>query len=463
MKGSEKTAAGLIIFIGLIVWCLAPVFAQTTTFTFPPDGSITRKHVSDFGVAFTRYDKEMRLVENFHYFPGGVRMRMSDKFRYENNMMVERIAYIYTQGYERQTKKFNERGYEVEGRSYISQTEGNWKEIRYMFQGYDEGNNRNYFRVKYTGPGEMTNSMSRTTYDYPNRTRTVVDYKFDANDREIHSSSYKGSLANWQIERAGEYVFDIKKHGENLRPDRVVNWTGTDQNGNRMEKVFVNNSVFYRTIDRNGQVIRIVFGSPSWDEDNNPIYDEDETIEFRYDQHGRLIETESYHYTESHEKTTFNHGSRIEAKHYRMNKNGRWGLIDTQSYDNLDLFTPQKVFSGKQPVAASIQQDNPANFEASVVQSSNSVKPSKVPTSQSLMTDLNGLNIESNQRESLSAFSLDAEKLTHIADVLSYTTGTKVTEEQVLALAMQLLIENYNADLREMNTAYLRDKVSVFD
>ncbi len=91
------------------------------------------------------------------------------------------------------------------------------------------------------------------------------------------------------------------------------------------------------------------------------------------------------------------------------------------------------------------------------------MKPSKVPTSQSLVTDLNGLNIESNQRESLSAFSLDAEKLTHIADVLSYTTGTNVTEEQVLALAMQLLIENYNADLREMNTAYLRDKVSVFD
>ena len=75
------------------------------------------------------------------------------------------------------------------------------------------------------------------------------------------------------------------------------------------------------------------------------------------------------------------------------------------------------------------------------------------------MNDLNGLEIESKESESLSVFSLDAEKLTHIADVLSHTTGAKVTEEQVLALAMQLLIENYNADLREMNTTYLRDKV----
>lgn len=465
MKGFGKMAAGLIIFIGLIVWCLAPVFAQTTTFNFHPDGSTSRKYVSDFGVAFSRYDKEMRLVENFHYFPGGVRMRMSDKFRYENNMMVERVAYIYTQGFERQTRKFSQSGYETELRSYTSQTEGNWKEISYMIQGYNERNNRNYFRVKYTGPGDLINSMSRTTYDYQNRTRSVVSYKFDANDREISSEKFKSGIADWQLERAGEFVFDIKKHGENFRSNRVVNWTETDRNGNRIEKVFVNSSTFYRTIDRFGRITRIVFGDPSSDENNNPTYDENEWIDFRYDQQGRLIETESSHYTESHEKTTFKHGRKIEAKHYRMNKNGGWRLIDTKSYNNLDLLTPKKVINGNQPVASSTQQGNSGNseiHEAPVAQST-SAKPSRPFSSQSLVNDLNGLEIESNESESLSAFSLDAEKLTHIADVLSHTTGAKVTEEQVLALAMQLLIENYNADLREMNTAYLRDKVSVFD
>lgn len=80
-----------------------------------------------------------------------------------------------------------------------------------------------------------------------------------------------------------------------------------------------------------------------------------------------------------------------------------------------------------------------------------------------VVQDLNGLNIESNESESLNAFSLGAEKLEHIADVLNHATGSKVSKEQVLALAMQLLIENYNADLREMNTAYLRDKVSIFE
>ncbi|PHR26073.1 MAG: hypothetical protein COA38_15795 [Fluviicola sp.] len=459
MKGSGKIVAG-IIFIGIVVWISTPIFAQTTIFTFPPDGSISRKHVSDFGISIVHYDQEMRLLENSHYFPGGVRMRMSDKYRYENNMMVERIAYIYTQGYEKETQKFNQKGYEVEGRSYISQTEGNWKEIRYMLQGYDERNNRSYFRVKYTGYGSLVNSMSRTTYDYPNRTRTRVDYEFDANDREISSSSHKGRLADWQYERAGEFVFDIKKHGENLRPDRVVNWTGRDQNGNRIEKVFVNSSVFYKTVDRNGRVIRIVFGSPSWDEDNNPTYDEDETIEFRYDQQGRLVETESKHYSESHEKTIFKHGRKVEAKHYRMNKNGSWKLIDTKIYDNLDLLTPGKKVSGNHPVATSIRQENPEVYQAPIAQSSSTTKS---PTSQSLVKDLNGLEIESGQSEALSAFSMDAERLTHIADVLSHATGVKVTEEQVLALAMQLLIENYNADLREMNTAYLRDKISVFD
>ena len=113
-------------------------------------------------------------------------MKMFDKYRYEDNMLAEKISYIYTQGYERETYKYNQVGYEIESRHYTSQTEGNWVEDHYMIQGYDERNNRNYFRVKGTAYGKV-NSMSRTNYDYVNRTRSVIEYEFDANDREISS------------------------------------------------------------------------------------------------------------------------------------------------------------------------------------------------------------------------------------------------------------------------------------
>lgn len=468
MKESGKMAAGLIIFIGLIVWCLAPVFAQTTTFNFHPDGSTSRKHVSDFGVSISRFDREMRVLEKSHYFPGGVRMRLSTKYRYENNMLVEKVAYNYTQGYEKDIYRFNQYGYETENRSYTSQTEGNWKEISYLIQGYNERNNRIYFRSKYTGPGTLTNKMSRTTYDYDKRTSSTIWYDFDRNDREISSSRSRSGIADWQLERAGEFVFDINKHFENKRSNRAVYWTDYDSNGNRVEKTFVNHNTVFKTIDKNGRVIRIVFASPDSDGEDVPLYQEDEGIDFRYDVQGRLIETESFHYDESYEKTTFKHGRNVEAKHYRRNKNGSWKLMSTKSYANLDEFTPHQVSNGNQPVASSTKQENTGisaqseMYETPVAQST-SAKPSQALPSQSLVNDLNGIHIASNQKESLSAFSLDAEKLTHIADVLSHTTGTEVTEEQVLALAMQLLIENYNADLREMNTAYLKDKVSVFD
>lgn len=468
MKEQGKITAGILIFVGLIIWCLAPVFAQTTTYHFHPDGSMTNEHDDQKGYSFERYDNQMRVLEQFHYFPGGERMKMSTKYRYENNMLAEKIGYLYTQGYDRLTFQYNEFGYETENRSYVSQTEGNWKEISYIIREYDERNNENYFRVKHTGYGELINTMTRTNYDYANRTRTYIDYEFDANDREISSSSGRGGMADWQFERAGAFVFDVNKHGENLRTNRVVSWSGKDDNGNRQEIVFMNHTTVSRSFDRNGRVIQIKLGRPDFDGNNKPVYKYDETIDFRYDDQGRLIETVSKYYRELPEKRTFSHGRNIEAKHYRQTANGGWKLISTNSYNSIDLFTPQRETGSVQPVAITPSQQNVEPIASGVSQNppvqntnTNSSKPSS--TNGSLVNDINGLNIESTESESLSAYTPDAKKLTHIADVLSHITGVKVTEEQVLALAMQLLIKKYNTDLREMNTAYLRDKVSVFD
>lgn len=468
MKEQRKITAGILIFVGLIVWCLAPVFAQTTTYNFHPDGTMTNEHDSHEGYSIERYDDQMRMLEQAHYFAGGVRKRLITKYRYENNMLAEKISYNYTQGYERETYSYNEFGYETENRSYTSQTEGNWKEISYMIHEYDERNNESYFRVKHTGYGDLINTMTRTNYDYANRTRSYVDYKFDANDREISSHSGRGRMADWQFERAGQFVFDINKHSENVRSNRVVSWNGRDEKGNRQEIVFMNSSTVSRSFDRNGRVIQLKLGDPDYDKDNKPLYSYDEIIDFLYDDQGRLIETISKHYKESKEKRTFSHGSNNVVKHFRQTANGGWKLISTTNYTSIDLFTPGRNVGIAQSSAASVQQQNSGAIASGVSQNppSQSSSPNTAipnPMSGSLVNDLNGLNIESNESESLSVYALDAEKLAHIADVLSHTTGVKVTEEQVLALAMQLLIENYNADLREMNTAYLRDKVSVFD
>jgi len=54
----------------------------------------------------------------------------------------------------------------------------------------------------------------------------------------------------------------------------------------------------------------------------------------------------------------------------------------------------------------------------------------------------------------LNGFAMDVERLWRIADVLSHVTSTRIFEEQVLALAMQLFIQNYNVNLREMNPTF---------
>ena len=85
----------------------------------------------------------------------------------------------------------------------------------------------------------------------------------------FHLESYRSGLADWQFEREGEYVFDIANDGVNIRENRVINWEGTDYNGNRVEKVFMNHTIFSRTIDKNNRVIRIELGSPNYDDNND--------------------------------------------------------------------------------------------------------------------------------------------------------------------------------------------------
>jgi hypothetical protein len=460
----KRMTAGIMI-MGIIMWSFSPVFAQVMTFNFHPDGTMTNEHDSPKGYSIERYDNQMRIVEVSHYFPGGKRMKMFDKYRYEDNMLAEKISYIYTQGYERETYKYNEYGYETESRHFTSQTEGNWAQDQHVVNEYDDWNNTIYFRSKGTRFG-LINLMSRTNYDYENRTRSVIEFEFDANDREIGSRSYRSGLADWQLERKGKYVFDHDKHGSNMRPNRVIFWEGKDYNGNRVEKVLMNHNVLARTIDRNDRIIRIELGNPAYDDNHNVFYEYDEVIDFKYDRQGRLIETISKHYTQPQEKWTYNHGRKIEAKHCRKRSNGSWKVVQTKNLNSIDIFTPKYgvYFNSSSATASSVQQGQVGGAVSQTPPLQNSGSNTAKPElSSSLVDDLNGLNIESNESEMLSAFSLDADRLSHIADVLSHATGTKISEEQVLALAMQLLIENYNADLREMNNEYLRDKVSVFD
>lgn len=469
MKEQGKITAGILIFVGLIVWCLAPVFAQTTTYKFHPDGTMTSEYDGQGGYSIERFDKQMRILEQSHYFPGGVRMKMFSKFRYENDMLAEEISYNYAQGYERETYQYNEFGYHTENRSYTSQTEGNWKEVGYLIQAYDERNNRIYFRSKYTGYSQLINRMTRSTYDYANRTRSDIDYEFDANDREI--SAVRGSkvdIGDRSYEREGKFVFDVNKHSANMRDNRFVSWSGYDEKGNRQDRFFMNDNTITRSFDQNSRMIQLKIGRPAYDGSDKPLYQYDEIVDFRYDDQGRLIESLSDYFSELKIKKTYTHGRNIVEKQYRQTPNGGWKLISTKNYDSIDLFTPRKNVGFAQSAAASVQQQSSGPIASGVSQnppSQSSIPNTAIPNpmSGSLVNDLNELNIESNESESLSAYALDAEKLAHIADVLSHTTGVKVTEEQVLALAMQLLIEQYNADLREMNTAYLRDKVSVFD
>lgn len=456
-----QNITGKILGVGS-VWLLSTIaMAQTMTFRFDANGAATREHVSQGGTGVNRYDEFHRLVEEIHYFDGGKRVRMSDKYRYENNMVVEHIAYLYTQGYERTVNTYDAKGNSILQMYYTSQTEGDWKEIEMMEERYDERNNRTYFNCRSFRSGIFSHLKVSTSYNYSTGMRTVNDIEYDQNGRVLSNYTFTNGMGDFAMNNKPDYTFNLQTDGPNMRPGKVINWKGTDRYGNNIERVFVDMEVWSQTTDKNGRVIRIALETSAAYENDIAIYKEYENIEFQYDDQGRLTQHISQHYDYPKEKTTFSYGRNIEAKHFRMSKNGGWLLVDTKNYSDISQFTPPR--SSAQSVVSSVQQTSYPAPVASSYESPMDRPAAQTNTSQSLVGDIKNLEAANGSHESLSAFAADAEKLSHIADVLSHTTGTTITEEQVLALAMKLLIENYKSDLREMNTAYLRDKVSVFD
>ena len=201
------------------------------------------------------------------------------------------------------------------------------------------------------------NILIRTNYDYVNRTRAGIEYEFDANDREISSHSFRSGLADWHFESPDVFVFDINKHAPNLRPNRVVKWEGSDKNGNRVEKVFVDHEAVTRTFDDAGRVIHIGFGTHNFDDSHVKCEETYRVLgDFNYDRQGRLIQSEIKFYNDALEKTVFEHGKNIVGKRYRQNSNGSWKLINTKNYNDIDIFTPPVRGSVHQNAAAA---DNP--------------------------------------------------------------------------------------------------------
>ncbi len=252
-----------------------------------------------------------------------------------------------------------------------------------------------------------------------------------------------------------------------MRYGRVLTWNGTNGEGNAQERVFMDEHVWSQVVDDRGRVTRISLERARGYENDIAQYSEDEWFNYRYDSQGLLIEIESQHYSLPKEKTTFSHGASIVAKRYQMTKSS-WSLIETTTLQNVAEFTPPvQTTRPNLAVAGSISSTvapspSSARPNATVAESIQNT-PNNYSGNQAIVRDLSELPASNGERTSVVVNTADAERLSHVADVLSHFTGATITEADVLALAMSGFIATYKSDLREMNTAYLKDKVEVFD
>ncbi|MFT5779433.1 MAG: hypothetical protein ACI837_002391 [Crocinitomicaceae bacterium] len=444
---------------------LSNLFAQSLTATYNADGSIQLDNIGRKGTSIQRIDKEGRTTELLFFFPGGQRMRMSDIYTYQNDLLVEQLDYIYTSGYGKTLRSFDSNGNEIDWKTYTSKDKTTWQIKSSVQRGFDHKNNQIYFRSKSNYAGYI-NFMSRTTYNYSDGTRSVYREEYDANDRKTSHYTNNGKMGDRAMNNE-PYVFDINKDGPNYRDSRVVKWSGTDMNGNTIDKVFIDSRVISKTYDSQNRMIQFAYGSFETYEGDKPIYGNDEIIDYTYEGN-KVVEIKTENWSAPLEKRIFEHqrNGKVKMTLYRQSEGGSWSKYDTEEYKDISKFTPHQrdgsTSTSHQAVAESYESPSPSSSSSNSMPSEPSYDNNNSYTSNgSLMNEVNAID-KSNDLANLSVSASDAEKLDHIVKILEHSSGQKVSEEQLINLALQLLIDEYKSDLRTLNNEYLEDKVSMF-
>lgn len=466
MQAGEKIRGG-IAFMGLIGLTTFTSIGQTMTLTFEADGSATRVNTATNGISYDRYDAEHRLVESIEYFPDGKRIRMSDNYRYEDDLLVEHLQYLYTSGYDKNIYTLDAKGNRIMSRHLHSENGSDWVEDEFKEEAYDSKGNRTYFNCRTTRAGDFSHLAIKSSYNYQTKECIEHEFEYDQKGNVTNTGMRRRPILNREMQNSEHFIFDVNKHGPNMRYGRVLTWYGTNGEGNAQERVFMDDHVWSQVVDQRGRVIRISLERARGYENDIAQYSEDEWFTYRYDSKGLLIEIESQHYSLPKEKTTFSHGASIVAKRYQMTKTGSWSLLETTTLESIAAFTPPHQtttpnVAASESVSSTVAPSPGTRPNASVAESIQNT-PNNHSGHQAIVRDLSELPASTGERTSVVVNTADAERLSHVAAVLSHFTGATITEADVLALAMSGFIETYKSDLREMNTAYLKDKVEVFD
>ncbi|MFT5859546.1 MAG: hypothetical protein ACI865_001649 [Flavobacteriaceae bacterium] len=452
----------LTLIISLL--SVSGIYAQSLTASFNEDGSFQFTDEGRLGTSIQKVDADGRTSASIHYFAGGQRLRMSTEYTYANNLLTEQIGYIYTEGYDKDVWKFNSEGNSIDKKSFVSQDQSTWKEEVHLQSEYDHKQNRTYFRSRSVRAG-FVNLMSRTTYNYSTGQRKVIEERYDKSDRLISTQNYGGKMGDYAMAN-GPYVFNEETDGSNLRPNRVIDWKGTDESGYYVEKVYMNSMVLRRTYDDDGRLIQLADGRPTYDDEHNLYYKYDWVIDYTY-KNNKIIEINSRSYKKPLERRVFEHSrnGKVNMTLYRQSKDvGNWNKYDTQAYDNIDRITPPRLNGSN----GNIAMDEHIDYEASNSEQlppSSSSEEGKIATyviENTLIEDVQSAGSNGNT-SSINVAGDDAKKLAHIAKIIEHQTGRKIDNDQLISLALQLLIEGYEQDLRELNNEYLRDQVDIFE
>jgi hypothetical protein len=484
-----------ILLGALAVSVSCGVDAQRLRIEFNTNGDKVIKRYSEhdnLGSLTTKltYNEANLMLEEVYYFPDGKRPKLQHNYTFNRNRMTEDLSYLYTSKYKKFAYGYDERGNELENTKFLSDDGESWTYEGGTIKQYDRRNNTTYSKRYY--PSSKINAEATYNYDYAAGT---------VREAELHLAGHE---SNYGPDNRTRNMTAEQKSGKSPMSERIATVVQrTDEYGRKViETTFLRKKHNEQVFDSNNKLVKDVFYH-SIDYVNGAFeYEVVNSFEYEYDRSGNIAQLIGYDtYYDVYQKQRFDYtaNGELAREHlYESPDQVNWHQLATITHQEGAAVAYQP--SAAQPTVTSQPSSSqttvtsqPTSTQATVTsQPSGSQAPVRhgtiTPTKANTSTYTSSPSVSVGTQTAPSAqlsdnalvdalaaddaqgitrvsemYSDDAAKLQQLVKIINSTSGEKTSEAEVLSLALDLLIQTYRDDIKQLNKAHLERETSMFD
>lgn len=371
-----------------------------------------------------------------------------------NNRLAEVKDYSSGNGYRKTTNRYDSRGFLIEVSEYETKNEhvdADWVLSSRRSHQYDQlGRQTRFEFIGYPGRLQIDFDHRLTEYTYAGTTtkNTQKNYEYDASGRILRQTVGSGN-GSFQSPTNENIVQD---HSQGATSVMIVSATNDHKNESYFVEGRMTEDVFYGFKSGSGNVFTTTYEMNYLVQ--NAYSNGKLTDQIIRDDSGPVVKR----------SLTYSGDTPTEMKTFYSTSVGSWSLVRKEKFKPaLRQFFPALTGNNfSNAVASNVESPVISAAENESASSAVNTPPSHT-TSNSLQQAVMLAQTNDGNSSKAEINASTQRLLAHMLTIMNYNSTEKISEADLIELAMKELVEKYRNDLKQLNDAYLSSQQAMFD